>query len=525
MYLIPQLRGDEKAKYLRKSRTDDPLLSVAEVLAKHEQMLDEWVERNQPDGGPVPEELCFREVGSGETIASRPEIQRLLRVIESPKIKAIMVVEPSRLSRGDLEDIGYLVKILRYTNTIVITPAYAYDLNDARDRDLFERELMRGNEYLEYNKRIMNAGRILSVENGNYIGVLPPYGYRKIKVKEGKRTCHTLEPHPDEAPIVRRIFEMYRDGLGVVKIASQLDKEHVPPPKGERWSRNSISCMIENIHYLGKVRWNYRASVRTVEDGVVKVRAPRATDYLVFEGKHPAIIDQELWDAAHAAKGRKPKHNRSRELSNPLAGLLWCKCGRAMQYRKFPNGGKIVSAPRYICADQTYCGSGSALASDVLAEVSRVLRECIHDFEVRIEAGTDNSVDIHKQLIERLEKKLAELKDLERKQWAEKIKGKIPSHIFEDLNQETVREIEEVHHALCEAQNSMPEPINLDEKLVTFQKALEALNDPEAPIKYTNQLMKACIERITYTRERYTGGGRAKRGLDTPLHLDWELRV
>jgi hypothetical protein len=68
MYLIPLLRGDEKAKYLRKSQTDDPLLSVEEVLAKHEQMLDEWVEKNQPDGGPVPEENTFREIVSGETI-------------------------------------------------------------------------------------------------------------------------------------------------------------------------------------------------------------------------------------------------------------------------------------------------------------------------------------------------------------------------------------------------------------------------------------------------------------------------
>ena len=207
MYIIPQFKGDEKVKYLRKSQTDDPLLTIEEVLAKHEQMLDDWVDRFQPEGGAIPESNTFREIVSGETIAARPAMKELLRLVESPKIKAILVTEPSRLTRGDLEDIGYLVKILRYTNTIVITLTYAYDLNDERDRDQFERELMRGNEYLEYTKKIRLNGRIASVKNGNFIGQTAPYGYRKIVIKEGKQTCHTLEPDPDTAPVVKYIFE------------------------------------------------------------------------------------------------------------------------------------------------------------------------------------------------------------------------------------------------------------------------------------------------------------------------------
>ena len=54
MWQLPPLRPDEIIIYLRKSRADDPLLTVAEVLAKHEQMLDEWTERNLPGMGKVP---------------------------------------------------------------------------------------------------------------------------------------------------------------------------------------------------------------------------------------------------------------------------------------------------------------------------------------------------------------------------------------------------------------------------------------------------------------------------------------
>ena len=121
MYHQPEInfRPEEVLVYLRKSRSDDPLLSVEEVLAKHETILDEWCERYL--GGKVPEENKFREVVSGETIADRPEMCALLRKIESPKFKATLAVEVQRWSRGDLEDAGRLIKLLRHTNTLAIT--------------------------------------------------------------------------------------------------------------------------------------------------------------------------------------------------------------------------------------------------------------------------------------------------------------------------------------------------------------------------------------------------------------------
>ena len=526
MYIIPQLTGAEKVEYLRKSQTDDPLLSVEEILTKHEQMLDEWVDRHQPEGGPVPEENRYREIGSGETIKARERMQALLRAVESPKIKAVMVTEPSRLTRGDLEDIGYLVKILRYTNTIVITLDYAYDLTDAGDRDRFERELMRGNEYLEYTKKIRMNGRLASVKSGNFIGNTAPYGYRKIAVKEGKRTCHTLEPHPDEAPIVKRIFEMYASGLGAVKLTDQLNAEHVPAPRGKVWTGESIPAMLSNVHYLGKVKWNERKSVRTVEDGEVMVSRPRAEEFLIFEGKHPAIIDQELWDKVQAIRGKHPKNHKAKNLTNPLASLLFCECGRAMVARPYRDkNGNERCAPRILCGNRKGCGNASAKLPDVIDAITQELREAIDDFEIRIKSGKDDSVEVHRQMVQRLEKRLAELKKQEVQQWAEKMKHGMPEHVFKALNDPTVAEIEEVEHALCEARNAIPEPIDLREKAVTFQAALYALSDPDAPVKEKNQLLKACIERITYSREKYTAVGTPKGMVETPIHLDIKLKV
>ena len=103
---------------MRKSQSDDPLLTVEETLAKHEQMLDDHMERNMPGLGPVPQKNRYREVVSGETIDSRPRFLELLRRIESPKIKAVLCVEPERLSRGSLKEIGRIVELFRYSNTI-----------------------------------------------------------------------------------------------------------------------------------------------------------------------------------------------------------------------------------------------------------------------------------------------------------------------------------------------------------------------------------------------------------------------
>ena len=94
MWQLPPLNPEEILIYLRKSRTDDPTLTVEETLAKHEEMLDDWVASNLPEQGTVPEANRYREVVSGETIDARPRFLELLRRIESPKVKAILNMFP-----------------------------------------------------------------------------------------------------------------------------------------------------------------------------------------------------------------------------------------------------------------------------------------------------------------------------------------------------------------------------------------------------------------------------------------------
>ena len=535
MWPLPKLSTEEILLYSRKSQTDDPTMSVEEVLAKHEQMLDAWVARNMPDQKPIPEEQRFREVVSGETIAGRPKLQQVLRLIESPRVRALLIVEPHRLSRGDLEDIGRLVKLLRYTDTLVITLDYTYDLRDERDRDQFERELKRGNEYLEYTKKMLKNGRLASVAAGNYIGSYPPYGFDKTVVMDGRRRCPTLKENKEQADVVRLVFDLYvNQNYGRHRICEHLDKLGAKPPRIDRFSPSWIREMLQNVHYIGKVRWNWRPTMPIVADGEIVVVRPQSKvgEYLIFEGRHEGIIPEELFYAAQEKLGKNPRVKSKAKLRNPFAGVLYCQCGRSMIYQT----GRSVKgmSDRIVCPDQKHCGTGSCTYDAFMEQMLQILRDCIEDFELRVKSGAGDSVKLHAELVKNLEKRLEGLKEKELAQWDAQSDPdpakRMPAEIFQKLNARLLHEKEEVQQALCIARGSMPEPVNYEEKIAHFRDALAAIQDPEVSAMEKNALIKACIERIVYSREapKRTGGGnyRDQVAWDAPpVVLDVTLRV
>lgn len=511
MYLMynyaEMFKPEEILDYLRKSQSDDPLLTVEEVLQKHETILDEWAEKHL--GAKVPEENKFREVVSGETIKERPEINKVLRLIESPKYKAVKVVEPQRLTRGDLEDIGRLMKLLKHTNTYVITPDRMYDLRDEYDWNAFEAELKRGNDYLKYTKKILNRGRLLSVSQGNYIGSIAPYGYNKIFVQEGKRKCPTLEENKEQADVVRMIFDMYvNKDMGRTNICNTLDKMSIKPPKGQHWSPPALKDMLENVHYIGKVKWNWRKTIEIVEEGEILKTRPKARigEYLIYEGKHKGIISEELFNAAREKQGRNHRAKPTTKVANPFASLLYCKCGRAMSLKRDIRKGVEVGPARLVCEGQKYCKNGSCHFEEMLDRTEAILQQCIEDFEIRLKNDEGDSIKLHNKLIKNLEKKMQDLQAKEVAQWDAQTNPdpakRMPQEIFQQLNEKLLKEKAEVQQALCNAYESMPDPVDYEEKLVKFRDALNALKNPDIDAQTKNRLLKACIERIEYSRAK-----------------------
>ena len=528
--LLENIRPEEILIYLRKSRADDPLLSVEEVLEKHETLLNEWIERNL--SSPIESENRYKEVVSGESLADRIEFQKLLKRIESPSIKAVLVVEIARLGRPDMEEIGRITKIFRYTHTLVITPMKVFDLTNEYDRDMFERELKRGNEYLEYTKKLLKRGLELSAKSGNYLATKPLYGYDKITVMDGKRKCPTLAIKEEQATIVRMIFNWYvNENIGTATIANRLNDMGVKPPQALRWSADTIRDILENPHYIGKVRWNRRKAAVVVDEGEFRKtrRINTDEDYILCDGRHEAIISEEQFNAAQEKRGRTHRTCNNKELRNPLASILHCECGRAIAYRHKIREGEHHE-PRLVCNGQKYCGNASCSVDEMMEFVVNLLRQKIAEYEIEAKKGNTDSNQIHEKQIKNLEKKLADLNAKELSLWEAQLdaENRMPPHIFQALTDKLVKEREETETALAKTREQITTPIDYEVKRVTLQKALDALLDDEVSVAEKNKFLKECFERITYHRDpmiRKVGKGNGKGYINPPIELEVKMRV
>lgn len=525
-----QFSAEEILVYLRKSRSDDPLMTVEEVLERHKNILNDWIKRNLPK--PIPEENYFFEVVSGESIDSRPEFLKIIKMIESPKIKAILCVDAQRLSRGDLEDCGRLIKLLRYTNKKVITPTKIFDLTNEYDREAFERELKRGNDYLEYYKKIQAIGKIESVKKGCYIGSIPPYGYDKACYKEGRREIHTLTPNQKEAPIVQMIFDMYgNQGIGLVNIAKYLESIGIKSRSGKPFTYSTLRDTIKNEHYIGKIKWYEKKHVVVVKDSEMTITRPRQKDYLLVDGLHEPLIDKELFYRCQAIRGQSTRQRPSTILINPFSGILRCQCGCAMVYRTYKTPNQHFSSPRFQCREQARCNTGSVLASELLNAVCDSLEAEISNFKVKLKKNTSAEQKRKEQSVATLEKHLSELEQKEIDLWETYAERGMPKDIFDKLKDKVVKEKEQTTLSLNEAKLKAADNIIYEEKLSTFKTALDALRDDNVSAEVKNRYLKSCIESITYKRERatrlpdYAEGTNDHGWTQPPFEINIKLKV
>ena len=487
---------EEILVYLRKSRSDDPNLTTEEVLSNHRKILDDWVERNLDR--PIPEENYYLEVSSGEKLESRPAMMQVLKQIENPKFSAILCVECSRLSRGDLMDCGLLIRNLRYSGTKVITPYKTYDLSDEYDRDFFERELKRGNEYLEYTKKILKRGTYLSVSSGWYVSSVPVYGYDKITVMDGKRKRPTLAINEEEAKVVRMVYDMYvNQDMSVDKIAYRIQKMGILGRNGKPFPRSTVRDMLGNPHYIGKIRWNYRKEEHIVKDYEVTVVRRPTQDYMLFEGKHPAILDEDIFYSALNKVNNTPRVNSFTELRNPLAGLLYCKTCKTIMISGTDNQGRR----RVKCRNYMHCHNASVEVASLLKDICDVLEKELGSITANTSDKSKKETKNKEQEVKFLEKKLKDLEEKEVSLWEKYAEEGMPRNIFESLREKNVKEREQVMQTLKETKEELESrPSNIEERIVTLSEAISAIRDDDAPVELQNKLLKACINRITYDR-------------------------
>lgn len=512
MTLSEKLGNESRYKiwllYLRKSRQDDPNETVEEVLAKHEAQLQEWAAREL--GCTIPEENIYREIVSGESIDAREEIKKVLARIEDPAVAGVIVMEPSRLSRGDLADCSRIIDSFRFSRSVVATPYMTYDLENKMERKFFKDELLRGNDFLEYTKEILFRGRVAAVKRGCYIGNYAPYGFKKVKV--GKD--HTLEIIEDQADVVRLVFDLYtQEDRTPYQIACKLNEMGVKPARCNNWTKDTIRVMLRNPHYAGYVAFNRIKRTPVLENGevVYKRLAQPEEDQIIAEGKHTGIIGRDVWQAAQELVARHPRVNYEKETKNPYAGIIFCgKCGRAMALHPYKH-----AEDRFTCKLRPPCFK-SVRVGPVHEAVLVALEEAeLPALELKVQNGDGDARKIQQRLLAKLEDQMEKYRAQEERQYdLLETNPDYPQEVFARRNKELRAKMDECQAAIYKAKTALPQSVDYAERVMALKNAIAILKDADATPAEQNRIVKAIVARIEYSsvpsdqqnRKRLRGG-------------------
>lgn len=386
-----------------------------ETLARHEKALLELAKRQKLNVTKI-----YREIVSGETIAARPVMQELLVDVECGKWDGVLVMEVERLARGDTVDQGIMAQTFKFSDTKIITPVKTYNPNNEFDEEYFEFGLfMSRREYKTINRRLQR-GRITSVQEGKFVGNKTPYGYERVKIKGDKG--FTLSPIPEEADVVRLIFDLYLNGkpetdgthtrIGTSLIAKHLNSLKIPSKTGGKWSAATIKDMLRNPTYIGKVRWNRRPCQKSMSNGKMVLTRPRNDDgVIVVDGLHDAIIDTDVFTSVQKLIDENPARpvSEKNRITNPLAGIVVCsKCGHKMQRR--PYSGKNQCTPPTLICHTLECDNISSAISLVEQRILDSLADWLVQYKLELKkhnkTAPANDVDIKQKAIKKLNTEL-----------------------------------------------------------------------------------------------------------------------
>ena len=276
------------------------------------------------DGVVIPDEYVFYDDGiSGRNTKKRGDFNRMIAMAKDKDhpFEVIYVWKFSRFARNQEQAILFK-NLLRKNGVSVVSVSET--IPDGPFGSLIERIIEWMDEFYSINLGAeVQRGFAEKVSRGEPV-VPPPFGYIMIDKKY----------YPDEesgaADIVREVFTLYANGVGLREIAVKLGERGVRTKQGNMPENRWIEYMLRNPCYIGMVRLSL--------DGV---RAVSKRDYdneniMTVPGTHDPIISQELWDQVQnrldEQKNKYAKHARKEQpVDYMLKGLVRCSaCGSTL---------------------------------------------------------------------------------------------------------------------------------------------------------------------------------------------------
>ena len=257
------------ALYLRLSK-DDGTDSESSSIQTQKEMLTRYCREN----GFAISEIYVDDGWSG-TNSNRPSFQRMLSDIEDGKINCVITKDLSRLGRNYLETGGYTEVYFPEHNVRYIAVTDGVDTAKGSTMDITPFKNLLNDMYAQDISKKIKSSLLTRQKQGKFIGVKAPYGY----VKDPADKNHLLIDDRF-APTVRYIFQMAKDGVGMVHIARRLTAEKIPRPvaaaaenfgcydryittdeSAYKWSMGSVREILRNPVYKGAVRGQKRPTI------------------------------------------------------------------------------------------------------------------------------------------------------------------------------------------------------------------------------------------------------------------------
>ena len=331
------------ALYTRLSREDGDK-PESDSIANQRALLESFASR-QPDLEVAGQ---YSDDGFTGTNFDRPDFRRMLADIEAGNINCVIVKDLSRFGRDYIDTGRYLerwfpehgVRFLA-VNDHIDSENGPYDML-LPFKNVFNEQYAR-----DISSKVKSAVQAKQ-RQGQFIGAFASYGYRKDPEDHNK-----LRIDPCAAVVVRRIFDLYEQGNGKIRIAKLLNEEGVPCPSeykklnGERyhngqklgkttyWTYATIHRILKNHMYIGNMEQG--RAPRQIMHG--KARQLDRSQWTVVEGTHEPIISRQQWDRVQALLEKDARTPAFEQNISPFAGFLHCgDCGRAMCKTNHPGG-------------------------------------------------------------------------------------------------------------------------------------------------------------------------------------------
>lgn len=399
--------------------------------------------------------LCDEDYSGADR--DRPAFNQMLKDCEEGKVDIVLCKTQSRFSR-DMEIVEKYIhgKFLEWNVRFVSIVDHA-DTSVAGNKKARQINGLINEWYLEDLSD--NIRRTLKHKKlkGEYCCPYAPYGY-----KLNPDDKHKFIIDPPAAEVVRSIFEMYKQGMGYMRIAKTLNEKQIPPPAvykemqglnyrnpnaentaSRQWRDGSIYYILRQEVYTGAVVQG--KSKNLSYKNKKRVKLPKS-EWIVVPDMHEPIIDEDLWNAVQSLlKSRQGNDKQFKSDSNeinPLRGIVHCReCGSGMWRMSYQSGEnrykyyrcRTVKNSEGIC-DNINSIRQIDLEDLILKELRKLSDTYFDETQISLHQKHSNRISAMEEEKKQLEKKIAKIQNNSVQLYKDKLSGLINDSQFKILN-------------------------------------------------------------------------------------------